>query len=86
MADGPMTDSERKQQKTERVEQAAEWLRAGERSGRALDHGAQLEAQGHGRSIPAEPSCHCHTTVIRCRNGPGNAPRSPALGPWLTDQ
>lgn len=32
-ADGPMTDSERKQQKTERVEQAAEWLRAGERSG-----------------------------------------------------
>jgi integrase len=28
-----MTDSERKQQKTERVEQAAEWLRAGERSG-----------------------------------------------------
>ena len=28
-----MTDSERKQQKTERVEQAAEWLRSGDRSG-----------------------------------------------------
>jgi hypothetical protein len=28
-----MTDSERKEQKAERVEQAAEWLRAGERSG-----------------------------------------------------